>query len=860
MTRCRVWALAALAALAGVAPLLAQCPDGTPPPCTPAARRAPTRRAPPAEAERRRSFLVLPFRNVSRASEHDWLVEGSPILIADALSRRDELSVVPDERLYPALQRAGLRPGAVMDLAVVRRIASETGGWTAVTGEVLAFGDRIRVSARAFDVVSNTEVVRAVEQAASGEDVRAVYQRLGTRLIRAAGIDTPAADLAATTTRSLDAYRAYVRGIAHYNRSEARRARDAFLEAVRLDSTFAQAYAKLAEASLSANPMDLATAGSQSLRYAARAAALADRLSPRDRELVLGINDLLASRFGAARGRFARLVAQDSTNVDALEWMMSVEGFDPILVPAGAGERPRSSLNAALRRAKRVIELDPARHHLYQNLVQAYLLAGGGTPGFVPTWREEAASLPALLNSPPARTFIPLLFDTLVLVPAESLSLVPEDSVRAARARAIAAARAWVARWLEVGRTEAEAHLWASRMHDLAGEAAEALRELEAADSLGVETGLENVPARRMALLAKLGRYEDGRRVADSLWQAGGLDVTALNAFQIEGLGWAYTLFTLDRQHDQAGSLMDRVAAALAPAAAADPELTAGGLAVIILGGYVKQFFSLPAEARTAVLDRVLTDAPRLPPGGTIARMLPFTAGLALRDSTTPSRSRVAARVLAAAASLADSGRADLAYELATVAAMDTTQRRAAEALAWYAQRRRAARAEQVATQRRFRPVRAVVTDSMASFAWAVQGESFTWYRIETAIRESDFHWTAEFEAAGKQWEVIANVDRTPGSAPRTGTLTELLNASLRALHEVVSPDTAVRHRPVRTAVVRLEPEPGRFRVVLREPAVVSALRRERPATIRFRFRPCVTDPVDPAIRCVDEAVPVTYP
>jgi TolB-like protein len=821
-------------------------------------RRAPARR-PPSEAERRRSFLVLPFRNVSRADEHDWLVEGSPIMIADALSQRDELTVVPDERLYPALQRAGLRPGEVMDLARVRRIAGETGGWTAVTGDVLAIQGRIRISARAFDVVSNAEVVRAVEEAAPGEDVRAVFQRLGTRLIRAAGIDTAAADLAATTTGSLDAYRAYVRGIAHYNRSEARRARDAFLEAVRLDTTFAQAYAKLAEASLSANPMDLATAGSQSLRYAARAAALADRLPARDRELVLGINDLLSGRFRAARERLVRLSEQDSTDVDALEWRMTVEAFHPILAPAGGAERPVSSLNRALALAKRILELDPARHHIYQNLVQIYLLAAGGPPGFLPAWREEAPSLPALVNSPPARTFVPLLFDSLVLVPSESLS-ISADTLAAARARALAAARAWVSRWLDVGRTEAEAHLWASRVADLAGDYQAALRELETADSLGVETGLENVPARRMALLAKLRRYNDGARIADSLFQAGALNMAALNAFQIEGAGWAYTLFLLGGLYGRADTLLERTILALAPAAAANPELTGDMLGVLILGGYVTQFFKLPPDVRAAVLEQLLREAARLPPGRPVARLLPFSVMLALRDTTTPSRPEIAAHGLAAAAALHDGGHTDAAFELATAIRSDSAQRRAAESLSWYAARRRAARQLQIETQRRFRPVGASVSDSAAVFTWAVTGETFVWYRTETAIRESDFNWTVEFEVAGRHYEVIANVDRRPGSRSADGSLSELLNTSLKGLHEIVSSDTNVAHRPVRSAVVRLEIEPAGFRMVLREREVLAALRRERPYTARFRFRPCVHEPDDAAVRCVDERVRVAYP
>src|SRR5438445_6747788 len=75
-------------------------------------------------------------------------------------------------------------------------------------------------------------------------------RQIATALLRAAGLEQGSADLGTATTRSLDAYRAYLRGMAHLNRAEYRQARDALLDAVRIDSAFAQAYGKLAEVSL----------------------------------------------------------------------------------------------------------------------------------------------------------------------------------------------------------------------------------------------------------------------------------------------------------------------------------------------------------------------------------------------------------------------------------------------------------------------------------------------------------------------------------------------------------------------------------------------------------------------------------
>src|SRR3989449_5670445 len=125
----------------------AQCPDGSPPPCARSVARSAAASPPPSERDRARTFLVLPFRNLSRLAEHQWLVEASPTMLADALGQWTEVSVVPDERLYPALRRHGLQPGGLMDLPRLRPVAAETGGGAAVTGGGNVVGDHLPVSA-----------------------------------------------------------------------------------------------------------------------------------------------------------------------------------------------------------------------------------------------------------------------------------------------------------------------------------------------------------------------------------------------------------------------------------------------------------------------------------------------------------------------------------------------------------------------------------------------------------------------------------------------------------------------------------------------------------------------------------------
>jgi tetratricopeptide (TPR) repeat protein len=634
----RAIALSALLAVGAVMRARAQCPDGAPPPCGPVA----VVRAPPLEGVRRRSFVVLPFRNLSHDADHEWLVEASATMLADALGQWSEITVVPDERLYPSLRRHRLRAGDVMDFGSIGQVAAETGGWTAVTGEFLASTRGLRVNARAYDAVTRRPVGQATAEVPRAGDVRDAYDRVATALLQSAGLRGASADLAAATTGSLDAYRAYLRGLNHLHRSEFRRAREAFAAAVAIDSTFAQAYAKLAEVSLLA--LSVLEPGNPAYGYAERAAALAGRLPARTAREVRALQRLVSGDFTAARAALESLVAEDSNDVDALEALASLEFLDPLLVRSATGERRRGSLGATVQLAERVLGLDRARHGAYRGLVAVYSLAGGQAPAAVAGFRDDTprpvrssirewcscdfdvedalapadtalARAPSLQMARPDRVFVPLLRRVVELVPLESLALVPPESLETARGRARAVARVWVQRWLAVSPGEAEAHRAASRVHELDGDAAVALRELETADSLGVEAEVEAVAARRMILLAKLGRTADARGIADSLWQAGyfGRDFVLQVPVLTEAYAWATNLYAAFGDFAKARAALTAFSARLA--LRVDP-LQARATTITVLsgaGGGPLRPVTFPAPFRDAVREALRAELQRSP-------------------------------------------------------------------------------------------------------------------------------------------------------------------------------------------------------------------------------------------------------
>ncbi len=653
--------------------LVCQCPDGTPPPCDVRARAAAPVRPPP-PAERARAFLILPFRNLSRSAEQEWLIEGSPTLLSDALSRWRELRVVPDDRLYAALRRHNLTPGGVFEPGKVRRLAEETGGWTVVTGEVVASGGRIRINARATDLVTGRVAVRASAEAAAGDDIRPAYERIATQLLGTTGLTLDSADPEVGTTQSLEAYRAYLRGLGHLHRSEYRQARPAFLEAIRLDSTLAQPYARLATNAILMSPEAILDPRNPLFQYSERAAALSSRLPERERTLVRAGNAMVQGRLAEMRALLERMVAQDSNDIDALEALGTLEYLDLILVTRNGVEQTRGSLSSAVRLFKRVLDLDPTRYSEYLMLAQIYAQTGGDLPGLFPGYRREAASLAAMAGgTAPARIFVPVLRDTITLVPIEKLKEIPPDSLAAARQRGRNAARAWIERWLTAAPRSAEAHRMASRIAELDGDLPVALRELDAAVAAGVETAWEAIPGRRMILLAKLGQRGAAMSLADSLLGAGSFDtVSTFPGLQLEAPVWAFNLYLLSGHPERANAISAKFAARLTTTFGLPLPLAETWAATILAGATLPPYYlvEVPPAVRVETMDSVIAGLRQIAPGSMLGRAVPQLFRLALSAADQPARERLAGRGMDAALALAgpDSAATALGRRLAGIA------------------------------------------------------------------------------------------------------------------------------------------------------------------------------------------------
>jgi TolB-like protein/tetratricopeptide (TPR) repeat protein len=864
------WCALAISVAASL-PAGAQCPDGTPRPCDtrPAVRLVPS--VPPA-GERARRFVILPFRNVTRQADQDWLVEGSTTMLTESLGRWEGIRVVRDERLYPTLKQLNVTPGSVIGPAQMRRIAEETGGWTAVTGEILTTGGKVRVTSRALDVVTNRELVRATSEVAVGGDIRVAFDSVSLRLLRSVGIDSLAADLGTATTHNLDAYRSYLSALAHERRSEVKPAIADMQQAVKLDSSFALAWARLASLSIAEDPTSILNPGSKAAQYSARAVTLSAKLPARQRQLVLGSDATFRAQFSEARKAFEGLVATDSTDIEALSALLGLESFDPVLVSVPGGQRPRQSPNRAARIAKRITQLDPQRSSMYGFLAQLYGQAG--VPGVTPTLGvdKETSSFPELLQlvrqPEHRRLYYPVVRDSFELVPAESLSFIPKDSVKASRKRARETALAWADRWIQNAPDVAAARQLAAELHAYDDNYPAALAALAKAESLGIATPNWVPAARRLYYYGKAGDFTAATRLADSLTTAGMFANPNAQLINGESMSWAFALHLFNGRAANAATLLDQATQgrrAMTPPGGPPPEQIS--VMALMGNGDPDDEPRIPRSMRIAQFDTIIAHLRDFTAPERLGLWLPQIVGM-LGEASDPKKPRFDGLLPAADALAATGARgAKIAFEIVSNAvSSDSTLEPSAARYGWYRSGAEAFNAAKRAAANRIHPGTATIAADRAVFEWRIDDTTaFRRNRPESPVGRGEYRWEITLEGADRYHRFNVSVPAKPAGAPEvTGTLSEILTANPgrgmvtgRMSPAGVQLDTTA----VQSVAVQVETPPGLLRMIVSDKATIEAWRRTRPVAARFRFYPCVR-PVGEvsASECVDQRITITYP
>jgi len=333
-------------------------------------RRSP---GPPDRVNPRHSILVLPFDNLRDDRSVDWLRDGSVSMLGLNLSQWNDLTVVDYERLHDLLARHRLKVGDDIGLDMARRLAREAGVWTVVLGDFTPAGDSLHLVARVFDVASGKRVDVARVDDQPGADVRPLFDQLAAKVLDLTGAPNEIRiGLARTTTSSLEAFRAYLRGVEQLNRWDLVGAERDLQRAIALDTTFGLAYYKLA---LTRGWM-AGTEDSVSDRLMLRATTYSANLPAHERTVINAYRAFIGDQYQEARTLYSQLIDRNQGDADAWYGLGDAWFHDT----AGVNEAP--FWTQSLRAFKRALALDPNYALAYDHVQFMLSVAGSDHPTY----------------------------------------------------------------------------------------------------------------------------------------------------------------------------------------------------------------------------------------------------------------------------------------------------------------------------------------------------------------------------------------------------------------------------------------------------------------------------------------------
>ena len=293
--RAAVLAAALLAAATAVGWRLGRAPSVPPAAADSAAPDA------SADAARESRLAIFPFALRGGDSTLRYLTDGVVELLAVQLDASGALRLTDARRLAPTV------PGRAWELDGARARARAVQADRLVLGTIVATPDRrLQLVADVYDV-GGTLRARLTAPPVAERDVYAAVDALARQVVALEAGERAGrlGRVAALTSASLPALRHYLDGERAFSAGRFGDAAGLFIEAVDADSTFALAYFRLA---LALDWDGNVRRDWTSPRAAARAAALADRLPARERELLLAFRAREAGRAQEAEDRFRQAV------------------------------------------------------------------------------------------------------------------------------------------------------------------------------------------------------------------------------------------------------------------------------------------------------------------------------------------------------------------------------------------------------------------------------------------------------------------------------------------------------------------------------------------------------------------------
>src|SRR2546425_8044413 len=310
------------------------------------------------DVPRMRSLVVLPLENLSHDPQQEYFADGLTEALITTLAKIGELRVV--SRTSAMLYKCVRKP--------LREIARELQVDAIVEGTVLRAGHRVRITAQLIDAARETHLW-AESYERDLRNVLALQSEVAQAIAREVQVKlTPQeqAHLAQVHPVDPEAFEAYLKGRYHWNRRSREglgKAIQYFQQAIAKDSTYAAAYAGLADCHSALAAWGFASAGEgcgKAKELAQKALEIDD--SSAEAHASLAYATMFDHGFAAAEREFERSIELNPRYATAHEWY----GF--YLASMGRYEESYTELQRAIR-------LDPHSSIIHTILGYVYLVS-----------------------------------------------------------------------------------------------------------------------------------------------------------------------------------------------------------------------------------------------------------------------------------------------------------------------------------------------------------------------------------------------------------------------------------------------------------------------------------------------------
>ncbi len=313
------------------------------------------------EAVSRSRVAVFPFSVRGNQAFH-YLSEGMVDLLSTKLDGAGELRSVDARALLAAV---GREPDRAVSPLGGRAIAAQFEAGLFILGSIVEAGGRLQVEATLYDVARLGEPVARAQAEGEASRLFEIVDNLTAQLIGdlSGGPGERMTRIAALTTPSLPALKAYLDGERRFRAGDFGGAIESFQLATREDTAFALAYYRLSLAA------EYHLAGVEVVQAAAEQAVRhGDRLSEHDRRLLVAFNATRSGDADAAERSYRAIVADYPDDTDA--WFQLAE------VLFHYGPLQGRAIAEARQAWERVLAIEPDNTGALIHLVRIAAIAG----------------------------------------------------------------------------------------------------------------------------------------------------------------------------------------------------------------------------------------------------------------------------------------------------------------------------------------------------------------------------------------------------------------------------------------------------------------------------------------------------